>query len=99
MNEGHPFLVIDTRRQGVEKAFAHRDILSEASLAAVITLVVAPNPIAPGEAPNGVPDSLDNPGHVPPHDEGEGQALWQSATANQGVDRIDTDSGGLDEHV
>src|SRR5215813_12940675 len=99
MNEGHRFLVIDTRWQRVEKVFAHREVFGEGPLTAVITLVVAPDPIAWGEAPDGRPNGLDDPGHVPPHDEGEGQVLRQLATANQGIHRINADGGGLDENV
>src|SRR5262245_2321777 len=64
-----------------------------------MALVVAPDPVARGEPPDGRPDGLDDPGHVPPHDEGEEQVLRQLATANQGVHRIDANRGGLDEHV
>src|SRR5262245_15938733 len=64
-----------------------------------MALVVAPDPVARGEPPDGRPNVLDDPGHVPPHDEGEGQVLRQLATANQGVHRIDANRGGLDEHV
>jgi hypothetical protein len=99
MSEGHHFLVLDARRQRVEKVFAHREIFGEGPLTAVITLVVAPDPIARGEAPDGRPNGLDDPGYVPPHDEGEGQVLRQLAAADQGVHRIDADGGGLDEHV
>src|SRR5262249_38368497 len=89
----------DTRRQGVKKVFAHGDVLREGSLTALIALVVAPDPIAPGEAPDGGSDCLDDAGHVPPHDEGEGWVLRQLAAANQGVHRMDADGDGLDEHV
>ena len=99
MNEGHRFLVIDTRRQRVEKIFVHREVFGEGPLTAVITLVVAPDPIARGEAPDGRPNGLDDPGYVPPHDEGEGQVLRQLAAADQRVHRIDANRGGLDEHV
>src|SRR5262249_7371952 len=66
---------------------------------AVMALVVAPHPLARGEPPDGRPDGLDDPGHVPPYDEREGQVLRQLAAADQGVHRIDANRRGLDEHV
>src|SRR5262245_6173092 len=99
MDEGHRFPVIDPQRQGVEEVFVDSDQFGEGPLTAVITLVVAPDPVARGESPDGRPNGLDDPGHVPPHDKGEGQVLRQLATANQGVHRIDANRGGLDERV